>query len=111
MTERPKPVAWQWRWRMKGGAWDAWERGRFGSDAPPFMDVEERGLYSASTVEALTAERDALLSRVESLEKALKPFALVAEMEERATPCASVMVNVARCRDARTTLKETTDGK
>ncbi len=35
---------------------------------------------------------------------ALEPFARIADMEERAGPADSVMVNVARCRDARTTL-------
>lgn len=43
-----EPVAWQWRSRIKGGAWDSWEngRGRHGHDIPPFMDVEERPLYA-----------------------------------------------------------------
>ena len=41
-----EPVAWQWRTRIKGGAWDAWENGRFGQPVPPFMDVEERPLYA-----------------------------------------------------------------
>lgn len=41
-TEAACPAAWQWRSRIKGGAWDAWESGRFGGPAPPFMDIEER---------------------------------------------------------------------
>lgn len=32
----------QWRSRIKGGPWDAWENGRYGQEVPPFMDVEER---------------------------------------------------------------------
>ena len=43
-------VAWQWRSRIKGGAWDAWEMGRFRPDyPPPFMEVEERPLYTHPT--------------------------------------------------------------
>lgn len=42
-----RPVAWQWRSRFKGAAWDAWENGRYGEPIPPFMDVEERPLYAA----------------------------------------------------------------
>lgn len=39
----PEPRGkWQWRSRIKGGAWDAWEQGRFGQEVPPFMEVEER---------------------------------------------------------------------
>lgn len=41
-----EPVAWQWRSRIKGGVWDAWEYGRHGAEVPPFMDVEERTLYT-----------------------------------------------------------------
>ncbi|MGQ5356469.1 hypothetical protein ACULML_17640 [Xanthomonas arboricola pv. corylina] len=37
-----EPVAWQWRSRIKGGAWDAWENGRYDSEPAPFMDVEHR---------------------------------------------------------------------
>lgn len=39
-------VKWQWRSRIKGGAWDAWEQGRFGQEVPPFMEVEERRALS-----------------------------------------------------------------
>jgi hypothetical protein len=37
-----EPIARRWRSRMKGGAWDAWEQGRYGGEIPPFMDVEEQ---------------------------------------------------------------------
>lgn len=43
---------------------------------------------------------------VERLREALKPFARIADMEERAGPMDSVMVNVARCRDARAALAQ-----
>ncbi len=33
---------WRWRSRVKGGAWDAWEQGRYGGEVPPFMEVEEQ---------------------------------------------------------------------
>jgi len=42
-----EPVAWQWRSRINGGAWDAWENGRYRQQVPPFMEVEERPLYAA----------------------------------------------------------------
>jgi len=42
-----EPVAWQWRSRIKGGAWDAWENGRYDFQPAPFMDVEHRALYAA----------------------------------------------------------------
>ncbi|MCC4613615.1 hypothetical protein LL963_16210 [Xanthomonas campestris pv. esculenti] len=41
-----EPVAWQWRSRIKDGAWDAWENGRYDSEPAPFMDVEHRALYT-----------------------------------------------------------------
>jgi len=41
-----------------------------------------------------------------ALIKTLKPFARIADMETRASPSESVMVNVARCRDARELLNE-----
>ena len=44
--EAVAPVMWQWRSRLKGGAWDAWERGRFNQEVPPFAEVEERALYT-----------------------------------------------------------------
>lgn len=54
-----EPVAWQWRSRLKGGAWDAWERGRFNQEVPPFAEVEERPLY-AHPSEALAAATEAI---------------------------------------------------
>lgn len=42
-----EPVAWQWRSRVKGGAWDAWENGRYGSEPAPFMEVEHRVVCTA----------------------------------------------------------------
>ncbi|MBO9766468.1 MULTISPECIES: hypothetical protein [Xanthomonas] len=42
-----EPVAWQWRSRITGGAWDTWENGRYCSEPAPFMDVEHRALYTA----------------------------------------------------------------
>lgn len=56
----PAPVAdksqfWQWRSRIKGGAWDAWENGRYGQQAPPFMDVEERQLITLAEAQAMVA--------------------------------------------------------
>lgn len=47
-----------------------------------------------SRIEALQAE-------LAKAREALEPFARVADMEERASPMDSVMVNVSRCRDAR----------
>jgi hypothetical protein len=47
-----EPVAWQWRSRIKGGAWDAWENGRNDSEPAPFMDVENRALYTAPPAQA-----------------------------------------------------------
>lgn len=40
------PVDYHWRSRIKGGAWDAWERGRAPKHQAPFMDFEERPLYA-----------------------------------------------------------------
>lgn len=44
-------------------------------------------------------------AEVERLKEALKPFARIADMEERAEPESSVIVNVSRCRDARAALQ------
>ena len=52
---------------------------------------------------ARAAELEAEVARLRGL---LKPFARIAEMERDAGPCASVMVNVARCRDAAAALGE-----
>lgn len=50
-------------------------------------------------------ERASLLERVKVLEAALRPFALIADMEKNAGPGSSVIVNVERCHDARSALK------
>lgn len=50
----PQAAAWQWRSRIKGGAWDAWENGRYGQEIPPFLDIEEREITPA-TPSALSA--------------------------------------------------------
>lgn len=42
LTAAEPAAVWQWRSRIKGGAWDAWENGRYGQEAPPFMEVQER---------------------------------------------------------------------
>jgi predicted RNase H-like nuclease (RuvC/YqgF family) len=43
-------------------------------------------------------------ARVEELQKALKPFARIADIEAHAKPGESVIVNVERCREARAAL-------
>jgi hypothetical protein len=48
-----EPVAHQWRSRIKGGAWDAWENGRYGQTPPPFMEIEERPLYASPPAPAV----------------------------------------------------------
>ena len=53
MTDAPERI-WKWRSRIKGGAWDAWENGRFGGPPPPFADVEEVP-YILATPGALAA--------------------------------------------------------
>lgn len=86
---------------------------------------------SASALEALQRENDRLQAEIdrksampgdhrywegryrdeaaenERLREALKPFSRIADMEEKAGPADSVIVNVARCRDARTALSST----
>lgn len=42
-----------------------------------------------------------LANRTQELENALRPFAIVADLEHQAPPCESVMVNVDHCRNAR----------
>lgn len=59
--------------------------------------VYSREAQRIADLEAAEAERDAL-------RKVLEPFACIADMEKNAGPADSVMVNVARCRDARTLL-------
>lgn len=70
-----------------------------------YGDGADRDYYAAlapQTVSSLATELLALRKRVEELEGALLPFVRIADMEERAEPFDSVMVNVDRCRDART---------
>lgn len=47
--------AWEWRSRLKGGAWDAWEQGRFGQEIPPFADVQERWTGPAALAKPASA--------------------------------------------------------
>jgi hypothetical protein len=57
--------------------------------------VLSKPLYSRRQLEAKLAEAA----------KVIEPFAQIADMEEQAGPIASVIVNVARCRDARSFLQ------
>lgn len=52
MTDELKPAKYQWRSRIKGGAWDAWENGRFGQEVPPFIEVEERKIPKSEVDES-----------------------------------------------------------
>jgi hypothetical protein len=67
-----EPVAWQWRSRIKGGAWDSWETGRYGQQVPPFMDVQERALYAHPPLSALVDNSHASEDVVESLDARMK---------------------------------------
>lgn len=58
--------------------------------------------------DTLTIQR-AFEERERKLREALKPFARVADQEERTPSGSSILVNVDRCRDARQALKETPD--
>lgn len=71
---QPEPVAWQWRTRIKGGAWDAWENGRYRQQCPPFREVDERALYaSPPSYEALRDENYCQTAyKIAKLEEALK---------------------------------------
>lgn len=64
-------------------------------------EVPAAGQTMMNASRALTAQAE----EIERLRAALKPFARVADMEEAAGACDSVIVNVARCRDARAALK------
>lgn len=44
------------------------------------------------------------MERLRRCEEALKPFARIADMEEKAKAGASVIVNISRCREARAAL-------
>lgn len=61
--------------------------------AEQFLAIAALSLPSDKTVELLREAREAL-----------KPFKRIADIEEQAGPCDSVMVNVSRCRDARDVL-------
>jgi hypothetical protein len=50
------------------------------------------------------AEYDRLRAALDEAEAALRPFARIADIDSCAGPSESVIVNVARCRDARATL-------
>ena len=58
---------WQWRSRLKGGAWDAWEEGRFGQEIPPFAEVEERAVFTVSP--AAPDHTPALLALIEERDR------------------------------------------
>jgi hypothetical protein len=45
-----KGAQWQWRSKIKGGAWDAWENGRYGQPVPPFMEIEERATFARAAL-------------------------------------------------------------
>lgn len=65
---------WQWRIRLRGGAWDAWEQGRFGQEIPPFADVEERAVFTVSPASpdhtaAVVALIEGLSDRAESCDQ------------------------------------------
>ena len=97
------PVSGASVWRCQSGEWNG-QRPQ-GFVAMYTGDQVEAALAThAAQIEALTAELNAL-------REALEPFARIADMEHRAGPADSVMVNVARCRDARAALGEPTDGR
>lgn len=58
----------------------------------------------AEIVFDLVNDLDELREENAKLRELLKPFARIADMEERAGPADSVMVNVALCREARAAL-------
>jgi hypothetical protein len=72
------------------------------SDYPVFIRARTAISRVAALLDSLESER----SRVDRLEKALEPFAKIAEAEDHAgtKPGESVLVNVDRCRDARAAL-------
>ena len=59
----------------------------------------------AARIEAMSAALTAQAEEIERLRKALRPFSRIADMEEMAEACASVIVNIDRCREARAALK------
>jgi hypothetical protein len=87
------PWATAWQLSYTG---DEWHFAREASFSP--SDIE-RGI-----VRNITPLNPSSQAEIERLRTALKPFAMIAEMEHRAEVGASVMVNVERCRDARAAL-------
>ena len=79
-------------------------------------ELEKAVAYESGDPDAINGHRalfkrlHAAESRCEDLVKALEPFAQIADLEERAPPCASVMVNVDRCRDARSLIQKQKEG-
>jgi type II secretory pathway component PulF len=71
----------------------------YGEDAPAFCGL-------ARTFPTLASALETMAEEIGRLRELLKPFARVADMEERAGAADSVMVNVARCRDARVGLHQ-----
>ncbi len=88
-----------WRWRYEGEAiWTVHKHKPRWHNAI-MTDVELEPLYALSPA---FIERIGALERENArLREALKPFARIADMEEKQPDGASVMVNVSRCRDAR----------
>lgn len=82
------PIAWQWRSRLKGGAWDAWERGRYNAEVPPFAEVEERALYAHPP--AAQSEIATLRDRVAELTEAAHAIAWLRERAENASYVSTV---------------------
>jgi hypothetical protein len=92
-----------------------WAIGRYGDVLSPvdgdyikakgfaLTGAEEAVANSAFIVTAVNSYASSQ-AEIERLRTALKPFAMIAEMEHRAEVGASVMVNVERCRDARAAL-------
>lgn len=85
------PVAWQWRSRIRGGAWDAWENGRYGEfELAPFMEIEERPLYARPQPAESLADRPCDTTAVVPHE--------AADGEKQATPPEPVAALVERAR-------------
>ena len=71
-AEQQPVAAWQWRSRIKGGEWDAWERGRYNQEVPPFMEVEERPLYAHPPSKREAGEAAAPVRDLTGLDEATK---------------------------------------
>jgi hypothetical protein len=72
------------------------------SDGQPDLSMSEERLNAWV---GLTNALPSLIDEVVRLREALRPFAHIAVMEERAGPVDTVDVNVARCRDTRAVLR------